>query len=194
MVIDALNKAVCSEENIELLINAILAAIDKKNADNITLRVLEKELEKTEKSIANIMTAIKMGIITETTKESLEECEATKREITAKLFDERAKEKPKPSRDEIRKYIHAAFNKPSKQMIDLLVQKVVVFNDKIEIMFKYAKGSSIDERPKKLNKHLTKNMSLDVSRGSLFMSYDYPYSETKHYVTYDKICTVELYV
>ena len=79
-------------------------------------------------------------------------------------------------------------------MIDLLVQKVVVFNDKIEIMFKYAKGSSIDERPKKLNKHLTKNMSLDVSRGSLFMSYDYPYSETKHYVTYDKICTVELYV
>lgn len=37
-------------------------------------------------------------------------------------------------------------------------------------------------------------MSLDVSRGSLFMSYDYPYTETKHYVTYDKICTVELYV
>ena len=194
MVIDALNKAVCSEENIELLINAILAAIDKKNADNITLRVLEKELEKTEKSIANIMTAIKMGIITETTKESLEECEATKREITAKLFDERAKEKPKPSRDEIRKYIHAAFNKPSKQMIDLLVQKVVVYNDHIEITFKYVKGSPTDERPKKLNKHLTKNMSLDVSRGSLFMSYDYPYTETKHYVTYDKICTVKLYV
>ena len=82
----------------------------------------------------------------------------------------------------------------TKQLIDLLVQKVVVFNDHIEITFKYVKGSPTDERPKKLNKHLTKNMSLDVSRGSLFMSYDYPYTETKNYVTNDKICTVELYV
>ncbi len=59
-------------------------------------------------------------------------------------------------------------------MIDLLVHKVVVFNDHIEITFKYVKGSPTDERPKKLNKHLTKNMSLDTSRGSLFISYDYP--------------------
>lgn len=194
MVMDALNKAVGSEENIEKLISAALAAIDKKNGDNLTLHLLEKELEQTEKAIANIMTAIKMGIITETTKESLEECENTKREITAKLFNARAKEKPKSSRDEIRKYIRAALKKPSKQMIDLLVNKVVVFNDHIEISFKYVKGSPTDERPKKLNKHPTKNMNLDASRGSLFISYDYPYTETKHYVTYDRIYTVELYV
>lgn len=124
---DALNKALDSDENIEKLISAALAAIDKKNGDNLTLHLLEKELDQTEKAIANIMAAIKMGIITETTKESLEECEATKREITAKLFDEQAKVKPKPSRDEIRKYIRAALAKPSKQMIDLLVHKVSTF-------------------------------------------------------------------
>ncbi len=107
MIIDALNKSVDSDENIEKLISAALAAIDKKNEDNLTLHLLQKELEQTEKAIANIMTAIKMGIITETTKESLEECENTKREISAKLFDARAKEIPKPSRDEIRKYIRA---------------------------------------------------------------------------------------
>ena len=194
MVIDALNKAVCSNENIELLITAILTAIDKKNADNVTLRLLEKEIEKTEKAITNIMSAIKMGIITETTKESLEECEKVKHELTGKLFAERAKEKPKPSRDEIRKYIRSALKKPTQQMIDLLIHKVVVFNDKIELTFKYVKGSPTDERPKKLNKHITKNMNPDTSRGSLFISYDYPYTETKHFVTYDKVYTVELYV
>ena len=79
-------------------------------------------------------------------------------------------------------------------MIDFLVHKVVVFNDHIEITFKYVKGSPTDERPKKLNKHLTKNMSLDTSRGSLFISYDYPYIKTKHHVTYDKIYSIEMYV
>lgn len=194
MVMDALNKAVSSEENIEKLISAALVAIDKKNEDNLTLRLLQKELEQTEKAITNIMTAIKMGIITETTKESLEECENTKREINAKLFDAQTKEIPKPPRDEIRKYIHAALKKPTKQIIDLLVHKVVVFNDHIEIAFKYVKDLPTDDRPKKLNKHLTKNMNLDTSRGSLFMFYDYPYTETKHYVTYDKNFSVELYI
>lgn len=69
-----------------------------------------------------------------------------------------------------------------------------MFNNKIEITFKYVKGTPTDDRPKKLNKHLTKNMSLDTSRGSLFMSYGYPFTETQHYVTYDRLYTVEIYI
>jgi DNA invertase Pin-like site-specific DNA recombinase len=193
IVIDTLNKALSTDENIELIITAILVAIDKKNMDIATLRLLEKELEKTEKAIFNIMTAIKMGIITETTKESLEECEKTKRVLTEKIYAERAKEKPKPSRDEIRKYIRAALTKQPKQMIDLLIHKVVVFNEKIEIVFKYIKGSPTDERPKKLNKHITKNMNSDTNRGSFFKSYDYSYFKTE-FAEYDKPFTAELYI
>lgn len=46
MVADALDKALCSEENIERLISAILTAIDEKNENNVTLHILEKELDK----------------------------------------------------------------------------------------------------------------------------------------------------
>ncbi|MCM1223992.1 MAG: hypothetical protein NC548_57025 [Lachnospiraceae bacterium] len=194
LVTNALYKAVSTEENINLLINAIMVSLQKKSEDNTTLRILESELEKTEKAIANIMTAIKMGIITETTKASLEECENMKTELITKIRAEQANEKPKPSREQIRSYITAALKKPTKQMIDLLIDKVVVFNDRIEIMLKYVKGSPTDERPKRLNKHIVKKMNLDASRGSLFMSYDYPYTEISHHKELSKVLAVEIYI
>ena len=194
MVISALHNALCSPENIELLISAVLDAIDKKNSDNVTLHILEKEYAQTEKAIANIMHAIKMGILTETTKQSLEDCETMKRELSEKIFAERAKIKPRPARDQIRNYILSALEKPTKQMIDLLVHKVVIFNDKIEITFKYGKGSPGDERPIKLNKHITKNRNPDTMRGSLFTCFVYPYSETKNHIPCDKTFQVEIYV
>lgn len=194
IVISALHNALCSPENIELLISSVLDSIDKKNSDNVTLHILEKEYEQTEKAIANIMNAIKMGILTETTKQSLEDCENTKRELSEKIFAERAKIKPRPARDQIRNYILSALKKPTKQMIDLLIHKIVIFNDKIEITFKYIQGSPDDERPIKLNKHITKNRNPDTTRGSLFTSFSYPYTETKNHITFDKTFQVEIYV
>ena len=69
----------------------------------------------------------------------------------------------------------------------------MVFNEKIEIVFKYIKGSPTDERPKKLNKHITKNMNSDTNRGSFFKSYDYSYFKTE-FAEYDKPFTAELYI
>lgn len=102
--------------------------------------------EKTPKAIANMMNAIKRGILTETTKQSLEDCENTKRELSEKIFAERAKIKPRPARDQIRNYILSALKKPTKQMIDLLIHKIVIFNDKIEITFKYIHRPMTNDR------------------------------------------------
>lgn len=79
-------------------------------------------------------------------------------------------------------------------MIDLLIHKIVIFNDKIEIPVQIIQRLADDERPIKLNKHITKNWNPDTTRGSLFSSFSYPYTETKNHITFDKTFQVEIYV
>lgn len=57
------------------------------------VKTLEKELLRINKSINNIMNAIEQGIITETTKDRLQELESTRKDLQEKLIFERMQEK-----------------------------------------------------------------------------------------------------
>ena len=62
------------------------ALMDLQEREDTALPLLRRELEETEKGLKNIADAIQQGIITNTTKQRLEELEAKKSEIEVKIL------------------------------------------------------------------------------------------------------------
>ena len=86
------------------------------------------------KAINNILKAIEQGIITDTTKERLQELEATRRELQEKLIFERMQEQVVLDKKTIADYLKEAVKQEPEMMIDLLVDKVYVHEDRIELI------------------------------------------------------------
>ena len=95
------------------------------------VKLLEKELAQINKAINNILKAIEQGIITDTTKERLQELEATRRELQEKLIFERMQEQVVLDKKTIADYLKEAVKKEPEMMIDLLVDKVDVHEDRM---------------------------------------------------------------
>ena len=101
-------------------------------------KTIEKELLRINKSINNIMNAIEQGIITDTTKDRLQELESTRKDLQEKLIFERMQEKTVLDKKTIETYLKKAVEQEPEMMIELLVEKVYVYSDdRIEIMLHY---------------------------------------------------------
>lgn len=92
----------------------------------------------TDKAISNIMNAIEAGIFTETTKARLQELETFRKELGEKILIEGTKTKEALQAEDIEKYLKEAIKLKPKSMIELLVEKVVVFTDRAEVFLKYS--------------------------------------------------------
>lgn len=171
-VLSALNAALNTEENLEELANRIIELHAQKAKDNVTLKLLEKELANVMKSITGIVKAIEMGVVTETTKERLEELEKQKRSISESIAVEKAREcRDTITKETIKEYIRNANKQPSQAMVDLLIEKIVIFHDSIDITFKYTGQTPPDgDRPKRPYRY--DKCSDPNDRGFLFMCFD----------------------
>ena len=138
-VIDAILKATSTKVNLDFLLDKIMEKHKALTERKTTLHILQKELLQTDKSIANIMSAIEAGIFTETTKKRLQELEASKRNLEEKILIEECNTQNSLKREDIAAYIKQALKQKPKSMIDLLLDKVIVYNDRLCIKLKYVK-------------------------------------------------------
>ncbi len=137
IVIDATYEALSSSENITLLAEKIIAAHKKRIDNESILKLLLADFGETEKAINNILSAMEQGVITNSTKERLEHLEGKKVDLLAKIAAEKARTKLLINQDDITKYISTALRKEPRPMVDALIRKVVLYNDKIEIHYNY---------------------------------------------------------
>lgn len=119
----------------------IIEVRNKRIENDSVLKLLNKEISNIDNKIANIMTAIDAGIITPSTKSHLEEMEKQKEELESKLVIEKTRVKMMITEDDIIAHLKTALKKKPKQMIDMLVKEIKLYNDKIEIYFKYNKST-----------------------------------------------------
>lgn len=124
-------------ENLAFLVDEICKAHNRNLEAENPVKMLEKQLLQVNKSLSNIMVAIENGIITDTTKERLQELETTKRELQERLIMERMREEVRIERKQVIKYLQEGAKQTPQMMLDLLVEKVFVHNDKIELVLKY---------------------------------------------------------
>lgn len=131
IVIDALTNEITKPENIALITDNVFALYTAKFTDDSDLHRYEKELSATDKAIKNMLTAIEEGIFTPSTKQRLTELEEKKARIEQAVTVESAKEKNLLTKEDIVRYITAAVKLSAKQMVELLVERIEVYADKI---------------------------------------------------------------
>jgi len=144
LIVDTTCQVLNNPETVNDVADRIIAAHQQRLQDQSVLNILLKEQSDIRKSIANIMAAIEKGVVTNSTKRRLDELEAVQDEIISKLAIERTKLTIRLTKEEIVRYIKTALKKEPKQMIDLLIKRAVLFDDRIEITYNYTDNKNPD--------------------------------------------------
>lgn len=141
LVVNAIIDTFATNDLIVTIAKRIIEVRNKRLENDSVLNLLNKDISKIDNKIANIMTAIESGIFTTSTKTHLEELEKQKEELEGKLLIEKTRVKMIITEDDIIAHLKTALKKKPKQMIDMLVKEIKLYNDKIEIYFKYNRSS-----------------------------------------------------
>ena len=126
-------QTVLTDENIERIATKAMSLIEKEAADNSVLLALEGQLKETEKRIKNLVSALEMGIVNQSTKDRLDELEQEKQDIQTKIIREEMK-KPLLTKERI-VYWLTSFKSGNiedieyqRRVIDTLVNSVFVYD------------------------------------------------------------------
>jgi hypothetical protein len=83
-------------------------------------------------------------VLTPTTKARVNELEALIAETDMKIFVEQSKLERTLKKDDVEKYIIEGLQGDGKALIESLIDKVVLYEDKIEITYKYTNNNPDD--------------------------------------------------
>ena len=86
-------------------------------------------------SIDNIVAAIERGIVTNATNARLQSLETQQQELERQILIEQSKQSVKLSATDIKQFYDSVLNENSKILINLLIEKIILFDDKVEIYF-----------------------------------------------------------
>lgn len=131
--------------------------LELQGEESFDLRLLQKQLQETEKGIENMLNAIQAGIITASTKERLAALESQKAQLEESILREKIK-RPILTREQIRFFLRKFRDTDTtdederQRLIDCFVNAVFVYDDKIVLTFNYRDS--------------TKTISLDDIKGS----------------------------
>ena len=134
---------VLTDEAIDRIADAIL--VMQEQGDTMT-PVLKQQLQQCEAEIRNVMKAIRQGIITETTKECLEDLETQRDSLKASILQlqlERRKFTKEEIVEWISKYKYGNINDLDyrKEIIDTFINSVFVYEDKLVLTYNYKDGT-----------------------------------------------------
>lgn len=149
-----------------------------QNTESTQLPALRKQLKQNKKEIANIMKAVKAGLVTKSTKAELERLEDEQERIEIEIAKEQIV-RPIISREQIEVWIMNFAktdlkNQEQKQrLIDIFINSVYVYDDKIVVLLNYKDGEkcisldTLNEDIKNTNTHKECSYSLKCGEGGL---------------------------
>ena len=145
IVMDATYKAFFDTTTVFDIADKVLELHNKRITDNSVITILENEKSRLNKSINNILTAIENGLTSISTQARLTELEDKLSSVQEKLAIEHAKLNTYLTRDDIIKFIKTSIKKSPSQLVRLLVKRVVLYDDRIEITYNYTNNQRPDD-------------------------------------------------
>ena len=145
LIVDTTCQVLNNPETVNAVADKIIEAHQNRLKDQSVLNILLKEQNDIRKSINNIMAAIEKGVVTNSTKRRLDELEAVQEEINGKIAIERTKLTIQLNKEEIVHYIKTALKQEPRQMIDLLIKRIILYDDKIKITYNYTGDKNPDD-------------------------------------------------
>ena len=124
----------------------IAKVMELQNQESTDLPIYEKQLKETEVGITNMLNAIQMGILTSSTKERLEALEEQRKELQARIAEERLA-KPKMKEEFVRfwllRFRKLDMTQPEQRqaLVDTFINAIYLYDDKVLITFNYKEGT-----------------------------------------------------
>ena len=124
----------------------IAKVMELQNKENTNIPLYEKQLRDAESGIQNMLNAIQAGILTSSTKERLEQLEETKRELEARIAEEKLA-KPKVTEEFIRfwllrfRKLDMSLKDQRQALVDTFINAIYLYDDKVLIAFNYKEGT-----------------------------------------------------
>ncbi len=144
LVVTETMKMVMDDKAIEAIVSMLM---DLQDRENVNLPLYEQQLREADTAIQNLLNAIQQGILTKSTKGRLEELEAAKEDLEAKIAREKLA-KPKVSAEFMTFWLHR-FRKLDvrqkshrKMLIDTFINAIFLYDDKMVITFNYKEGTT----------------------------------------------------
>ena len=143
LVLDSIIEMLADDRTIDAITSMVLALQDQEST---ALPMYEQQLQEANTGINNLLNAIQQGILTKSTKTRLEELEAARDELENKIALEKLA-KPRVSEEQVRFFLQRfraldiAKPEQRKTLIDVFLNAVYVFNDKIVISCNYKDGT-----------------------------------------------------
>lgn len=126
-----------NDEKVDAIAEKLTEICNGKAKENSAAELLKKDKTELQKSIDNVMKAIEQGIITESTKARLQDLETKKHSLEEKILLAEYSEQQKITKQEIYDYLKTTLKKEPRFLLNLLVNKIIVYKDKIEIFFNF---------------------------------------------------------
>ena len=124
----------------------IAKVMELQNKENTNIPLYEKQLRDAESGIQNMLNTIQAGILTSSTKERLEQLEETKRELEARIAEEKLA-KPKVTEEFIRfwllrfRKLDMRLKDQRQALVDTFINAIYLYDDKVLITFNYKEGT-----------------------------------------------------
>lgn len=146
MVALTVKQQILRPDVMEWIADSVLA-FQKKCEESSDLSMYQDRLTEIKASIANVIKAIEIGIITETTKSRLVELEKDKHTYEAKIVSEKSMI-PKVTREEVLYWLESFQDGDvedkefQKKLIDSFIVAVYLYDDKLKIVFDYSEDKN----------------------------------------------------
>lgn len=157
LIIDITMCVFGTRENIYAIADAVLKSHEKRMYDRSLLTILQNEREEIKKSLANIMKAIEQGIITATTKSRMDELEQQLTETENKILIEECKLQNQLKREQVIEYLTHGIMQNPKLIIHNFIQKIVVFDDRIDIYYNYLNRMPSPDNPPNNSEYISES-------------------------------------
>lgn len=137
LVIKELTNILNEEKIRSRIIDKIMEKQVELASDNTDVTILTKALNGIDKSLKNLLSAIEAGIFSDTTNARLHELEKQRKDTEYKLLEAKGRTISVIPREQIEKRFTEALKQKPRAMLELLVDKIIVYNDKLKIILKY---------------------------------------------------------
>ena len=145
IVLDMTMDIFTNSVDLNIIADEIVRVRKESVAEHCELNILIEQQKEKQKSLDNIMKAIEAGIITSSTRNRLEELEFELDNLSVLITKEQNKLLQTVSRDDIMQYLTKGVREKSPNvLIELLVHKVTLWDDHIEIEFNYSDKTNPD--------------------------------------------------
>lgn len=145
LIVKIIHHMLNEPKNIDYLASEIIKANRNHLSQQSVLNTLIRERDDLQKALSNIIKAIEQGLINDSMKKRMNELEEQIKILEDKITVEEYKKQKELSYENVVAYLQKAIQLKPKPLILTLIQKIVVYDDRLEIFFNYTKENNPDD-------------------------------------------------